>query len=557
MVSTLIPEGRDISAEAANSGGSEMPASTFPLPEEAGARRLASRAARLPALLIILFILTLSGLLTGWASRKATTPTAGDSLILHTVTPRDLDISITARGTMESQENIVLTCKVDNLPNDGIYGAAILWMIENGSWVEKGDLLAEIDATYLREKLDQQLIETIRARGQYTARKLDYENRLTINEITEANAKLELEKAALRLQQYGDEQGGTYQIALQSKDLLVKQRVASQRLAEQNREGTEQLYELGYKSRGDLAQARLESLRSNAAAKRAINERKTLATYERLRTLRDLEGQLAASKRALKQTKGDNEARRLKNKIWMQWAELGLKWKEQYLARYQQQLKNCKIYAPVSGLVTHHVEANRWGHTSPLKPGSAVRYGQPLLSIPDLRRMQAKIWLHETVVDRVHAGMSATVRLESFPDRTFDAEIRSIDVLPDPGSWVGTDTKRFTAIVVIDQDVDGIKPGMTAIVDIHAKRLTDVLCVPLQAIVHRGEESWCYVFVDDRIDKRLLEIGSLNDSFAEVQSGLHAGDQVVMNPATILESDGTQHREITPDTDASRSLIFQ
>ena len=40
-------------------------------------------------------------------------------------------------------------------------------------------------------------------------------------------------------------------------------------------------------------------------------------------------------------------------------------------------------------------------------------------------------------------------------------------VLPDPGGWLSSDTKVYKTVVTIDEEVDQIKPGMTAVVEIH------------------------------------------------------------------------------------------
>jgi HlyD family secretion protein len=215
-------------------------------------------------------------------------------------------------------------------------------------------------------------------------------------------------------------------------------------------------------------------------------------------------------------------------------AEMGKHWHEGRLAYYRAQLDKCKIYAPQRGMVAYHVDANRWGHSSTIAAGQTLWRGQPVMSIPDLTRMQVRTAVHETVVDRVRAGMRATVRLDAFPNRTYAATVHAVDVLPDPGGWFSSDTKTYQTIVTIDEEVDRIKPGMTAVVEIHITQLPDVLCIPIESIVQQGAETWCYLLKNGRPRKCVLELGSMNDRFVEIRSGLSADDRVVLNPSLVL-----------------------
>ncbi len=204
------------------------------------------------------------------------------------------------------------------------------------------------------------------------------------------------------------------------------------------------------------------------------------------------------------------------------------------LERYREQLENCKIYAPQDGMVAYHVNASRWGGSTSIAEGVAVRERQPLLTLPDLKRMQVKTSVHESVVDQVRAGMRATVRMDAFPELVYEATVESVAVLPDPGGWMSSGTKAYETIVTIDEDINRLKPGMTAVVEIHIDHLTDVLCAPVQALVQRAGSTWCYISKNGEIEQRFVEQGRTNDKFIEIRSGLSQGDVIVLNPSAIL-----------------------
>ncbi len=195
-----------------------------------------------------------------------------------------------------------------------------------------------------------------------------------------------------------------------------------------------------------------------------------------------------------------------------------------------------------SGMVAYYVEANRWGQSTSIAEGVAVRERQPILSIPNLSYMQVKTAVHESVVDRVKSGLHATIRLDAFPDRHYEGAVQSVAVLPDPGGWLSSDTKVYNTVVTIDEQVDQIKPGMTAVVEMHIDLLHDVLCVPVQAVIQRGEVTWCYVLVNRVPEQRPVVVGKTNDKFVEICEGLSEGDVVVLNP--ISDSDGRSCSEV-------------
>ena len=146
------------------------------------------------------------------------------SLVLHTVQKADLPITVTERGTLESQKNVVVNCEVDDVPGDGIQGTPILWLVDNGKQVEEGDLIVELDSAAHLERLDQQILSTEQARVRYLQATILYENRQSINETNRANADLRVTVAGLQLEQYEDEEGGTFQMNLQGIELNIEQR---------------------------------------------------------------------------------------------------------------------------------------------------------------------------------------------------------------------------------------------------------------------------------------------------------------------------------------------
>ncbi len=202
--------------------------------------------------------------------------------------------------------------------------------------------------------------------------------------------------------------------------------------------------------------------------------------------------------RALTQVQVENDALLAQAKAWKESADLSLKRKKNGWRAIASNWKSARSTRRKTAwwLITWKATA-RVDNSSTIKAGTAVRERQQLMSIPDLSRMQVKTAVHESVVDRVKPGLETTIRLDAFPDRVYHGQVESVAVLPDPGNWLSSDTKVYETIVTIDEEVEQLKPGMTAVAEIHIDYLKNILCVPVQAIVQRRNDTWCYV-ADER-----------------------------------------------------------
>ena len=214
--------------------------------------------------------------------------------------------------------------------------------------------------------------------------------------------------------------------------------------------------------------------------------------------------------------------------------------------RYTGQLDKCKIYAPQDGMVAYATEAGPLETAAAaIDEGAFVRERQEILSIPNLSRMQVNTAVHESVLDQVKPGLTAVIRVDAFADRTYKGTVKTVAVLPDQGGWLASDTKVYKTIVTIDEEVTQLKPGMTAVVEIDIEQLTDVLSVPIQAIVQRADKNWCYVRVNNQLEKREIALGKTNDKFVEIKQGVQDGDVVVLNPMSLVDEQNAAASEKT------------
>ena len=93
--------------------------------------------------------------------------------------------------------------------------------------------------------------------------------------------------------------------------------------------------------------------------------------------------------------------------------------------------RNCVITAQSSGMVIHP-SAAQWKEQPDIEEGANVREDQVLLVIPDLSKMQVKVGVHESKVDRIRTGMPAKIELQ---DITAAGSVFSIATVTRPAGW--------------------------------------------------------------------------------------------------------------------------
>ena len=176
-------------------------------------------------------------------------------------------------------------------------------------------------------------------------------------------------------------------------------------------------------------------------------------------------------------------------------------------------------------------EAEKWEDRPDIREGATVREDQVLLLIPDLDDMQVKVGIHEAKIDQVKPGLPARVELQ---DRTLDGEVLSVASMAEPAGWWNGNMVKYETIIKLDTQ-SGLKPGMSANVEIFLAQYKDVLTIPVAAVVEQEGQFFCWVKTDSGTQRRELDLGDSDDQFLVVDGGVKEGDEVVLNPLAYIE----------------------
>ena len=152
------------------------------------------------------------------------------------------------------------------------------------------------------------------------------------------------------------------------------------------------------------------------------------------------------------------------------------------LSADETQLSKAIIRSPVTGVVlSRQVEL---GQTV------AASLNAPVLFTiaEDLAQMQLEVKVDEADVGQVDAGQRASFQVDAFPERTFAAVVKRVDVGANSGTSTASTTSTtgqvvaYTAeLTVANQDLT-LRPGMTATAEIITAERNNVLLVPNAAL---------------------------------------------------------------------------
>src|SRR5260370_38776716 len=170
--------------------------------------------------------------------------------------------------------------------------------------------------------------------------------------------------------------------------------------------------------------------------------------------------------------------------------------------------------------------------------GAVVRERQPLIDLPDVTDMQVSARIHESKIAQLREGLTATVHVDAHAGKSYHGKVRQGALVPNSASWPNRELKEYAAIIQLNDqanEIAGLKPGMTAVVEILADQLEAVLQAPVQSCVERGGRYFAWVLdVEDRSKRRGRCPGTGNDKLIDVVDELGEGDAVMRTSRSAL-----------------------
>ena len=344
-------------------------------------------------------------------------------LITHKVRPEYLQVSVVERGTLESADNKDVVCRV-KAGSKGTFASTIRWVIDDGSFVTKNQLLMELDDSALQDQFRAQSIVVEKAKAEWVSGEEDLVITLKQNQSDIATAVATLKLAELDFDKFvGYRIDATLEplgAAVGAVGMLVERGEFRQKyddvssrlkLADSDLEAfrdrsawAERAVRLRYitPSQAKVEQSKLAGAMDNVA--KLAMEKNILENFLRQRESTDLLSKLDVAKLGTDRVQRQANAKEIqaessrKTKYSVYHQEL------EKMKDIEDQIHECKVHSPQDGMVVYYKESgNRFGSTSEgmIQQGAQVKEGQKLMRIPDLRKMQVNTKVHEAMVSRI------------------------------------------------------------------------------------------------------------------------------------------------------------
>lgn len=230
-------------------------------------------------------------------------------------------------------------------------------------------------------------------------------------------------------------------------------------------------------------------------------------------------------------------------------------------------LRRTTIYAPADGTIS--------GLTVELGErvvGTQQMTGTPIMTVANLDNMEVEVNVNENDIVKISIGDSTKVQVDAYLKKEFKGIVTSISNSATATLTADQVTNFKVKVRILKESYADLtagkpasyspfRPGMTATVDIITKTKSNVIGVPISAVVIKSDTTaikitnikdeeeeklkpksdkkfeCVFVKVGDKAKIRIIKTGIQDDSNIEVLSGLKPGESVITGPYTTVTKD--------------------
>lgn len=161
------------------------------------------------------------------------------------------------------------------------------------------------------------------------------------------------------------------------------------------------------------------------------------------------------------------------------------------------------------------------------KMGDEVNALATFITVADLVHPQVAFSVDETDADKVAIGGTAEVTFDALPDQVFAGQVVQVN----PSLTTSNNIQVLSGLIEIDLTgstaLGKLLPGMNATVEIISGRAENAVLVPVEALTDLGDGSYSVLVVENgKLKLRVVEVGIMDATYAEIKSGLQAGEVV-------------------------------
>ena len=206
------------------------------------------------------------------------------------------------------------------------------------------------------------------------------------------------------------------------------------------------------------------------------------------------------------------------SKVSIDDARIALETAQLELSTLQEDLSLIKdeIVSPVDGVITEMTADENY----------RVNTETTLFKVSDTKNMKVEVSLSDSQIKNVAVGQRVEITSDSLPDgEKVEGEVTEVSGVATKSSSLD---ESNTTVTIKFNDAKSLRPGATINAVIFYKESKNVIKVPYSAVMN--ENGKFYVFTVDnsgKVTKKEVQIGTNDDSYYEVTSGLSEGEKII------------------------------
>lgn len=188
---------------------------------------------------------------------------------------------------------------------------------------------------------------------------------------------------------------------------------------------------------------------------------------------------------------------------------------ESEVALLENQLEDSLLKSPLNGQVVS-IEK---------REGETISSAETIVKILPTVPFQVKVDIYEEDITKVKVSDPVRIKLIAFSNQEFEGKVVSIE----PAEKIVNEVVYYEIIIDFDQEITGLKPGMTADVVIQTDHRQNVLTLPREALLEKDNKFFVRFLKVNKLEEKEVNIGlEGNDGLVEIISGLNENEEVIL-----------------------------
>jgi multidrug efflux pump subunit AcrA (membrane-fusion protein) len=149
----------------------------------------------------------------------------------------------------------------------------------------------------------------------------------------------------------------------------------------------------------------------------------------------------------------------------------------------------------------------------------------PLLEIPRMDRVQAKLLVNETHFKQIGKGQEVEVSVDARPDLRLSGKIERKSPMGKPIRR-RSQVKVYEIIASLDSSAINVQPGLSISCKVFLNRIADTLVIPTVSVFEEDSLKLVYVEKGKKFRRQTVEIALSNNQFTVIKSGLSGNETI-------------------------------